>query len=570
MSLLSYMRDTLPFCSQINPKLKQAPVEINLNDNEVIGEDNLDILDKYSNQKYPIMSILDVIQENYHIDKDKARKRLRNLFIVLEGMEYDFGQLIRDAQRAGKLRQLFEMTVASEIAKHYRHFPNIFDECDELTNSECLAKPINPIKPIKLDYAKPVKPEVWPALTTSKKCQETLEFFLLYPHIFEETKDAKAVKKQLQKIIAEKSATTGLEIKNMEAALKNLQEELECDPSGKFENLSLHIGANQYAVGYMLRANSEEGGVGKKVIQMGTRLLNSSERMDIRPKKVATALIFALDKCKDVIRRSPVLTIFTEDPDVMTYFDVSYQESAGYMSNLESIAKHEWVLQNENEADAVGLLLLLRSDTISKTRHATNFDGDKFGYLYALKDTVTAVLSVTVTKRRRNQLAERKALRAKKLGISLDDENTPMPSIVATEELTEILTSVAKAWSTSNHQYAPLIQLWTKRLKAENPTEIGTVNCQVNELLTALDKSKIKYLDLANLCKKTDEPLSAIEKLCSEKKLALPQYMMPENFYGLIADHFSSIQRAENLAESLEKSNIGSTTPNSVITIDLE
>jgi len=49
-----------------------------------------------------------------------AKDRLRGFFIMLDAMKYDLNQLVWDCQKSGRLRDLFEDTMAFEIAKYYR------------------------------------------------------------------------------------------------------------------------------------------------------------------------------------------------------------------------------------------------------------------------------------------------------------------------------------------------------------------------------------------------------------------------------------------------------------------
>ena len=59
-----------------------------------------------------------------------AEYRLEMFFTLLEGMNYDVHQLVWDAQKAGKLRDLFEDTLLYEFAKYYKAHPDVFNECD--------------------------------------------------------------------------------------------------------------------------------------------------------------------------------------------------------------------------------------------------------------------------------------------------------------------------------------------------------------------------------------------------------------------------------------------------------
>ena len=45
-----------------------------------------------------------------------------------------------DAQKAGKLRDLFEDTLAYEFAKYYKSNPDVFSECHILNGGDCLAE----------------------------------------------------------------------------------------------------------------------------------------------------------------------------------------------------------------------------------------------------------------------------------------------------------------------------------------------------------------------------------------------------------------------------------------------
>ena len=65
----------------------------------------------------PVEAIVEAIQEQYSVPKDMASKRLENLFLILDAMDYDLNQLIWDVQKAGKVRELFEDTMAFEFSK---------------------------------------------------------------------------------------------------------------------------------------------------------------------------------------------------------------------------------------------------------------------------------------------------------------------------------------------------------------------------------------------------------------------------------------------------------------------
>ena len=86
-----------------------------------------------------------ILERNKEKGKEIAKKRLEMLFTILRAMKYDVYQLVWDAQKAGKLRDLFEDTLAFNFAIYYKANPDIFNECDILSGGECLNGEINQI-----------------------------------------------------------------------------------------------------------------------------------------------------------------------------------------------------------------------------------------------------------------------------------------------------------------------------------------------------------------------------------------------------------------------------------------
>ena len=136
-----------------------------------------------------------ILKRNKEKGKEIAKKRLEMLFTILRAMKYDVYQLVWDAQKAGKLRDLFEDTLAFNFALYYKANPDIFNECDILSGGECLNGEINDIdnKTNKM-VTKMVK------LKTVEQSQTALSFVRMIRHDI----DVQGVKKILEKVIAKK------------------------------------------------------------------------------------------------------------------------------------------------------------------------------------------------------------------------------------------------------------------------------------------------------------------------------------------------------------------------------
>ena len=136
-----------------------------------------------------------ILKRNKEKGREIAKKRLEMLFTILRAMKYDVYQLVWDAQKAGKLRDLFEDTLAFNFAIYYKANPDIFNECDILSGGECLKGEINELdnKTNKI-VTKMVK------LKTVEQSQTALSFIRMVRHDI----DVQGVKKILEKVNAKK------------------------------------------------------------------------------------------------------------------------------------------------------------------------------------------------------------------------------------------------------------------------------------------------------------------------------------------------------------------------------
>ena len=134
-----------------------------------------------------------------------------------------------DAQKAGKLRDLFEDTLAYEFAKYYKSNPDVFSECHILNGGDCLDEPETKLKSLEdskaaLAFIRYVSFLFFFFLKFSQNCDNDWLFFNIrrVRHDIE----VKAVRKTLEKVIAKKlvSELASLDLEDSIDAAKKLIE----------------------------------------------------------------------------------------------------------------------------------------------------------------------------------------------------------------------------------------------------------------------------------------------------------------------------------------------------------
>lgn len=139
-NLIALFQGKIPKCFQMQSRTKLAEMDINdLGEDEFGNEDmkELDLIKKYQTP-YPIDDIIQTLKEQSSIPLEMAQNRVRDYLFMLEKMKYPLSQKVWDCHKSGRLRDLFEDTIAYEIAKFYKSNPNMYEECDLLKNGETL------------------------------------------------------------------------------------------------------------------------------------------------------------------------------------------------------------------------------------------------------------------------------------------------------------------------------------------------------------------------------------------------------------------------------------------------
>ena len=111
----------------------------------------------------------------------------------------------------------------------------------------------------------------------------------------------------------------------------------------KYESLYLYSTSNHVAAAFILMAKYDEDDVQDKIVQLGSRYFNLSEKQDIPSRRDATAIVFGMESCVTALspNENAKITIFVEDAEITRYFTESLNPL--YLDCLENI-KHEFVI----------------------------------------------------------------------------------------------------------------------------------------------------------------------------------------------------------------------------------
>ena len=244
----------------------------------------------------------------------------------------------------------------------------MFNECDILTNLNCLQD----------------------NQFTTPKNQGQAEVIMAFFKLFKEDLNGLTVLNELDAVYAEImrrnkvmqkkiDATTqdsGVTLRDLEAEAKkdrrdlasvNIKEAMQkvCTFLGqnealtanctgapqKFDKLTLYVAASEAAVAFILLYPKEDGARGQ-IIRMGSRLLNSSEKGQLLPVKIAHAILFFMQQCNEITCKEN-FTILVDDPCVADLF--GNPKHSNYFPQLEHIG-HDFITINGGNPAAMLLL----------------------------------------------------------------------------------------------------------------------------------------------------------------------------------------------------------------------
>ena len=474
---------------------------MDLNDNDEIDVEMTDIknaneiLERYIEKGILVEEMVSASKDQYSVPSSMARDRLKSLFIMLDAMKYNIFQLIWDAQKAGRLRDLFEDTLAFEFAKFYKLHPNLYGECDVLNSSKCLTKMKKKLK--NLDEVKVVA---------------------AFLRLIRDEVDVGKVKKLCEKAIGQKKLDDEIKKASFDdiiAKTKDLLDKNVLKETAKYEKLTLYVAANVTGMAYILLVPKEDDPSGGELVKIGSRLLASCEKLILDSTKIAQCIVFALDECQNLVRNAH-LTIFIDDPETSRHF-----ENPLHVQRFRDLERldYEFITIPDGQNPA-GFLLLTR-DLESRIPY-----DDKFERLYALRDTIKVVLSIMLSKKKK-AIKEEKKLKLEEQSKEITEDDI-IEVIIKKENFDK---AVVEAWTTSESllPYENLIMFMTNSFRISGETVI-VAECKANELASKLASADIDYEKLA---KCNEDDLATMLK-----KVKLPRNIDQDQFTNMILDHF--------------------------------